>query len=260
MRFVYGRDPARRPRPSCQPRPSRCRGRARRRRSCGVRRTASRQRSAPKRASAYWPPRRCCSTPRASRAWGSSGSSRRARSRSQRSTGTSQGRSTWSSPTCTVRTTILPRAPRSRQKRCRGATLSALSVTTSPPGSSRPPSAAAPSSTPSRSSTTRRALSAWSSPSTASGVYQFVRRAFEDAGHQLRANAARHFVTLRDGAMSAAYLDTPTIAIRTFARGVDRLIRTIDTSPRTNKRANTRLTARARTRGARDTPHLVSPQ
>jgi hypothetical protein len=26
MRFVYGRDPARRPRPICQPRPSRCRG------------------------------------------------------------------------------------------------------------------------------------------------------------------------------------------------------------------------------------------
>jgi hypothetical protein len=38
-------------------------------------------------------------------------------------------------------------------------------------------------------------------------------------------------VTLRDGAMSAAYLDTPTTAIRTFARGVDRLIRTIDTFP-----------------------------
>jgi AcrR family transcriptional regulator len=36
MRFVCGRDPARRPRPICQPRPSRCRGRARRRRSCGV--------------------------------------------------------------------------------------------------------------------------------------------------------------------------------------------------------------------------------
>jgi hypothetical protein len=53
----------------------------------------------------------------------------------------------------------------------------------------------------------------------------------EHAGHQLRANAARHFVTLRDGAMSAAYLDTPTTAIRTFARGVDRLIRTIDTFP-----------------------------
>ena len=38
-------------------------------------------------------------------------------------------------------------------------------------------------------------------------------------------------VTLRDGAMSAAYLDTPTTAIRTFARGVDRLIRMIDIFP-----------------------------
>src|ERR671930_523137 len=61
--------------------------------------------------------------------------------------------------------------------------------------------------------------------------YQFLRRAFEDAGHQLPANAARHFVMLRDGAMSAAYLDTPSTAIRTFARGVDGLIRTIDTIP-----------------------------
>lgn len=61
--------------------------------------------------------------------------------------------------------------------------------------------------------------------------YRFLRRAFEDAGHQLPANAARHFLTLRDGAMSAAHLDTPTTAIRTFARGVDRLIRTIDTFP-----------------------------
>jgi AcrR family transcriptional regulator len=61
--------------------------------------------------------------------------------------------------------------------------------------------------------------------------YQLVRRAFEDAGHQLPANAARHFVMLRDGAMSAAYLDTPTTAIRTFTRGVDGLIRTIDTIP-----------------------------
>jgi AcrR family transcriptional regulator len=61
--------------------------------------------------------------------------------------------------------------------------------------------------------------------------YQLLRRAFEDAGHQLPANAARHFVMLRDGAMSAAYLDTPTTAIRTFTRGVDGLIRTIDTIP-----------------------------
>jgi hypothetical protein len=36
---------------------------------------------------------------------------------------------------------------------------------------------------------------------------------------------------LRDGAMSAAYLDTPTTAIRTLTRGVDGLIRTIDTIP-----------------------------
>jgi AcrR family transcriptional regulator len=61
--------------------------------------------------------------------------------------------------------------------------------------------------------------------------YQLLRRAFEDAGHELPTNAARHFVMLRDGAMSAAYLDTPTTAVRTFARGVDGLIRTIDTIP-----------------------------
>jgi AcrR family transcriptional regulator len=61
--------------------------------------------------------------------------------------------------------------------------------------------------------------------------YQILHRAFDDAGHQLPANAARHFVMLRDGAMSAAYLDTPTTATRTFARGVDGLIRTIDTIP-----------------------------
>jgi AcrR family transcriptional regulator len=60
---------------------------------------------------------------------------------------------------------------------------------------------------------------------------QLLRRAFEDAGHELPTNAARHFVMLRDGAMSAAYLDTPTTAIRTFTRGVDGLIRTIDTIP-----------------------------
>jgi AcrR family transcriptional regulator len=61
--------------------------------------------------------------------------------------------------------------------------------------------------------------------------YQLLRKAFEDAGHELPTNAARHFVMLRDGAMSAAYLDTPTTAIRTFTRGVDGLIRTIDTIP-----------------------------
>jgi AcrR family transcriptional regulator len=61
--------------------------------------------------------------------------------------------------------------------------------------------------------------------------YQLLRRAFQDAGHERPADAARHFVMLRDGAMSAAYLDTPAAAVRTFARGVDGLIRTIDTIP-----------------------------
>lgn len=61
--------------------------------------------------------------------------------------------------------------------------------------------------------------------------YRLLRRAFEDAGHELPTNAARHFVMLRDGAMSAAYLDTPTTAVKTFTRGVDGLIRTIDTIP-----------------------------
>jgi AcrR family transcriptional regulator len=61
--------------------------------------------------------------------------------------------------------------------------------------------------------------------------YQLIHGAFHDAGHSLPANAARHFVMLRDGAMSAAYLDTPTTATRTFTRGVDGLIRTIDTVP-----------------------------
>jgi AcrR family transcriptional regulator len=61
--------------------------------------------------------------------------------------------------------------------------------------------------------------------------YRLIHQAFDDAGHTLPANAARHFVMLRDGAMSAAYLDTPTVANRTFARGVDGLVRTIDTIP-----------------------------
>jgi hypothetical protein len=116
MRFAYGRDPARRPRPICRPRPSRCRGGARRRRSCGVRRTASRQ--------------------------------------------------------------------------------EALRSAQAPIG--------------------RR-------------VAAVLR-----LRHQQRGDRADHQGVpghARDGAMSAAYVDTPTTAIRTFARGVDRLIRTIDTFP-----------------------------
>ena len=58
--------------------------------------------------------------------------------------------------------------------------------------------------------------------------YQLLRRAFQDAGHELPANAARHFVMLRDGAMSAAYLDTPRRRERTFTRGVDGLLKSMD--------------------------------
>lgn len=61
--------------------------------------------------------------------------------------------------------------------------------------------------------------------------YELVRRAFDDAGHARPASAARHFVMLRDGAMSAAYLDTPTVATRTFRRGVAGLVASIDLEP-----------------------------
>jgi AcrR family transcriptional regulator len=55
-----------------------------------------------------------------------------------------------------------------------------------------------------------------------------LRRAFADAGHNRPGNAARHFVMLRDGAVTAGYLDSPTTAQRTFKRGVKGLIRAID--------------------------------
>lgn len=55
-----------------------------------------------------------------------------------------------------------------------------------------------------------------------------VRRPFADAGHKRPGNAARHFVMLRDGAVTAGYLDSPTAAQRTFKRGVEGLIRAID--------------------------------
>jgi AcrR family transcriptional regulator len=61
--------------------------------------------------------------------------------------------------------------------------------------------------------------------------FELVRKAFDDAGHARPASAARHFVMLRDGAMSAAYLDTPTVATRTFRRGVDGLVASIDLGP-----------------------------
>lgn len=55
-----------------------------------------------------------------------------------------------------------------------------------------------------------------------------VRRAFANAGHKRPGNAARHFVMLRDGAVTAGYLDSPTAAQRIFKRGVEGLQRSID--------------------------------
>jgi AcrR family transcriptional regulator len=61
--------------------------------------------------------------------------------------------------------------------------------------------------------------------------FELIRRAFGAAGHARPGGAARHFVMLRDGAMSAAYLDTATAATRTFRRGVDGLVASIDIAP-----------------------------
>ncbi len=61
--------------------------------------------------------------------------------------------------------------------------------------------------------------------------YGLVREAFAQAGHALPGNAARHFLMLRDGAMSAGYLEGPTVARRTFGRGVEGLLRSIGMEP-----------------------------
>jgi AcrR family transcriptional regulator len=58
--------------------------------------------------------------------------------------------------------------------------------------------------------------------------YRAVRRAYADAGHPQPGNAARHFVMLRDGAMTAGHLGSRTTATRTFNRGVEGLLRSID--------------------------------
>jgi AcrR family transcriptional regulator len=58
--------------------------------------------------------------------------------------------------------------------------------------------------------------------------YDLIRRAFAEAGHEQPANPARHFLMLRDGAVTAGYLDSPTAAQRTFNRGVRGLLRAID--------------------------------
>ena len=61
--------------------------------------------------------------------------------------------------------------------------------------------------------------------------YGLVRRAFAQTGHALPGNAARHFLMLRDGAMTAGYLDGPIIARRTFNRGVEGLLRSVELEP-----------------------------
>lgn len=58
--------------------------------------------------------------------------------------------------------------------------------------------------------------------------YQTIRSAFADAGHPQPGNAARHFIMLRDGAMTAGHLGSSTTATRTFTRGVQGLLRSID--------------------------------
>jgi AcrR family transcriptional regulator len=61
--------------------------------------------------------------------------------------------------------------------------------------------------------------------------YDLVRHAFAQAGHRHSANAARHFVMLRDGAMTGGSLDSPTLAKRTFKRGVEGLLRSVSMQP-----------------------------
>jgi hypothetical protein len=58
-----------------------------------------------------------------------------------------------------------------------------------------------------------------------------VRRAFDSAGHRHPGNAARHFLMLRDGAMTGGSLDSSSTAKRAFKRGVEGLLRSIDMTP-----------------------------
>ena len=58
---------------------------------------------------------------------------------------------------------------------------------------------------------------------------EIVRTAFADAGHVRPDDPTRHFIMLRDGAMVAGYLDGSEQAAATFVRGVDGLLRYIDT-------------------------------
>jgi AcrR family transcriptional regulator len=63
--------------------------------------------------------------------------------------------------------------------------------------------------------------------------YERLRHAFADAGHPRPGNPARHFVMMRDGAVTAGYIDSPASVRRTFTRGVEGLLRSIDTTPAT---------------------------
>jgi AcrR family transcriptional regulator len=55
-----------------------------------------------------------------------------------------------------------------------------------------------------------------------------IRKAFADAGHPRPTNAAKHFIMLRDGAMVGGHLDDPTTTARTFLRGLEGLLHSID--------------------------------
>jgi len=61
--------------------------------------------------------------------------------------------------------------------------------------------------------------------------YETTRRGFAQAGHVHPGNAARHFVMLRDGAMTGGALDSVMVAKRTFKRGVEGLLRSIGMTP-----------------------------
>jgi AcrR family transcriptional regulator len=55
-----------------------------------------------------------------------------------------------------------------------------------------------------------------------------LRTGFAQSGHPQPSIAARQFLALRDGAMTAGYLDSRATAKRTFRQGVDDLIGSID--------------------------------
>lgn len=55
--------------------------------------------------------------------------------------------------------------------------------------------------------------------------FRAVRDAFGAAGHPQREDAARQYVMLRDGAMVGGHLGDPAVAVETFRRSVDGLLR-----------------------------------